>query len=258
MKKIILILFCLATIGIVKTHAAFTESYARVVVTPVPGKYTSGETLTLELSASLQAVSIDGIQVFGTLSLNTPATITYARPQAVAGLSQVLDTFTLSNDNKNASFSLSFITIDPTIPFDSEGLVSLGTITINSAQPGRFTLRFDNDRSKAIVHNELIDILTTPPAIVYDFALPTPTPTPTTAPPPTATPTPTPSSCKISDFNKDGNIDTIDFGIISINYFVIPRLWTTSRVDINHDGVVDITDYSLFAKDFGTSTGPCI
>ncbi len=71
-------------------------------------------------------------------------------------------------------------------------------------------------------------------------------------------PKPTLTSCKQGDINRDGTVDTQDLGYILVNFLKhVPEL-NIPTVDINGDGVVDLSDYSLFAKDFGTSTGPCI
>lgn len=71
-------------------------------------------------------------------------------------------------------------------------------------------------------------------------------------------PKPTLASCKQGDINRDGTVDTQDLGFLLVNFLKhVPQL-SVPTVDINGDGVVDLSDYSLFAKDFGSSTGPCI
>ncbi len=64
---------------------------------------------------------------------------------------------------------------------------------------------------------------------------------------PTPTPTATASVCN-QDINEDGVIDLSDYSILVANFLKSPI--THPRSDINRDGVVDLSDYSMLATRF--------
>ena len=74
--------------------------------------------------------------------------------------------------------------------------------------------------------------------------VPTPQVTITPTPIPTATPTP-PRSCRRSDLNCDGKVNLTDFSILLYH-------WGTSHKtgDINEDGRVNLTDFSIMLYDW--------
>lgn len=77
---------------------------------------------------------------------------------------------------------------------------------------------------------------------------PTPTPTGTATPTPTPIPTPTPAACR-ADLNNDTYVNAQDRSVLIANIFLAQP--TNSRADINGNGQVDVTDYSLLATVFG-------
>lgn len=87
---------------------------------------------------------------------------------------------------------------------------------------------------------------------VYVGVSPTLTPAPTAVP----TPTPTPILCLPADINKSGTVDGNDLGIFFTN--ALSTHPSPARADINGDGIVDLTDYSILVRDYGKSTGPCL
>lgn len=70
----------------------------------------------------------------------------------------------------------------------------------------------------------------------------------------TATASPKPQ-CSPADINQDGIVDLTDYSLLARDFF--HTTLQNPRSDINEDGVVDITDYSRLAASFFTSTGPC-
>ena len=67
--------------------------------------------------------------------------------------------------------------------------------------------------------------------------------------------TPTPTPCNIADINKDGYVDFLDkFALRGDILLTNPSY---PRSDIDHDGVVDLTDYSMLLTNYGLRTGPC-
>ncbi len=69
-------------------------------------------------------------------------------------------------------------------------------------------------------------------------------------------PSPTSSdSCKPADINRDGVVDLTDYSLLVIDFFKSPP--ANPRSDINSDGIVDLTDYSLLVKYF-LQTGSCL
>lgn len=77
-------------------------------------------------------------------------------------------------------------------------------------------------------------------------------PSPTVKPSPSSTTAPT---CNQSDINQDGIVDLTDYSLLARDFFKTSP--TVARTDINRDGIVDISDYSLLAKSFFVSTGKC-
>lgn len=69
------------------------------------------------------------------------------------------------------------------------------------------------------------------------------------------TPTPTPTACQMADINQDGIVDLTDYSLLASNFLSTSP--TVPRADINTDGIVDLTDYSLLASQFlQQCTGP--
>lgn len=56
-----------------------------------------------------------------------------------------------------------------------------------------------------------------------------------------------------ADINRDGIVDLSDYSIIVANIF--KSAYSDNRADINRDGVVDLTDYSLYVKEFNKTCG---
>ncbi len=81
------------------------------------------------------------------------------------------------------------------------------------------------------------------------------TPTTVITPRPTATPQPTASFCA-ADINTDGIIDLSDYSILVVNF--LKSTITNPRADITKDGVVDLSDYSVLATKFFQSTAQCL
>lgn len=80
----------------------------------------------------------------------------------------------------------------------------------------------------------------------------TPTRTPTRTPTPTigaASPTVTakPTSCR-EDINRDGFVDLTDYSLLSVDFFRNPP--SNPNTDINQDGITDLTDYSRLVSRF--------
>ncbi len=71
---------------------------------------------------------------------------------------------------------------------------------------------------------------------------------------PTPTATPSVNSCKPADINRDGIVDITDYSLLVIDFFKATP--SNPRSDINVDGIVDITDYSLLVGQF-LQTGSC-
>lgn len=84
---------------------------------------------------------------------------------------------------------------------------------------------------------------------------PSPSPTPTESPTLPPTPTPTGQACNQADINQDGIVDITDYSIFVSDFFKSPP--TNPRSDMNSDGIVDITDYSILVSNFFTQTGAC-
>jgi len=78
---------------------------------------------------------------------------------------------------------------------------------------------------------------------------PTTQPSPT-SPPPTPTPTPTGQPSNIlGDVNHDGHVDMADYSLF------VPKYGTNdSNCDFNKNGVVDLGDYSLLVSNYGRQT----
>ena len=94
---------------------------------------------------------------------------------------------------------------------------------------------------------------------------PTPSPTPTLTPQPTNTPTPTPTAtptfspsptpalaCNVcsADVNKDGRVSVTDYSLM-VTCFDKPASGMCTGADINKNGVIDITDYGCVINHFG-------
>ncbi len=97
---------------------------------------------------------------------------------------------------------------------------------------------------------------TTIPVGVYDvgfheYSGVVSSPTPTVAP----TATPPVNSCKSADINRDGIVDITDYSLLVIDFFKATP--ANPRSDINTDGIVDITDYSLLVSQF-LQAGVCL
>lgn len=75
----------------------------------------------------------------------------------------------------------------------------------------------------------------------------TPTPTPSSTPIPTSTATPVPEVCT-ADIDQDGFVDLSDYSVLVANF--LKTVPANARADINKDGVVDISDYSILVKHF--------
>ncbi|MFC1626686.1 right-handed parallel beta-helix repeat-containing protein [Patescibacteria group bacterium] len=82
-------------------------------------------------------------------------------------------------------------------------------------------------------------------AMEYAILL-TSTPTPTV--PSTITPTPTQSACNAADINQNGIVDISDYSLLIID--LLKTSPSNPRADINKDGIVDISDYSLLIQQF--------
>jgi len=74
-------------------------------------------------------------------------------------------------------------------------------------------------------------------------------PSPTLTPTPTATasPSPTPSACHAADLNQDKIVDLSDYSILAKNFLKTDFL---PLADINQDGLVDLADYSVMSGQF--------
>ncbi|MFN8499097.1 MAG: PQQ-dependent sugar dehydrogenase [Anaerolineae bacterium] len=83
----------------------------------------------------------------------------------------------------------------------------------------------------------------------------TPTATATATLQPTRTPTPTPTAtppCVIpGDFDANGRIDAADLSLIAAHWPERPVRAEDARYDLNHDGVIDVTDIMLVSARFG-------
>lgn len=69
-------------------------------------------------------------------------------------------------------------------------------------------------------------------------------------PAPSSTPTPAPTACQMTDINQDGIVDLTDYSLLATNFLSTSP--SVPRTDINSDGIVDLTDYSLLAIQFLT------
>ncbi len=79
-----------------------------------------------------------------------------------------------------------------------------------------------------------------------------PTRTPTATPSPTATP-----PCIIpGDFDANGRIDRADMTILAAHWPQRPVRAEDARFDLNHDGVIDVTDLMLVSRRFGQACAP--
>lgn len=123
---------------------------------------------------------------------------------------------------------------------------------------GRYDyIQFDTVNSQA---DCLTDTVTTPGATATNTQTPTPIPTPvatsTFTPTPevtlTATPTLSPivtisMACR-SDINQDGVVDLTDYSLLVNSFFQSPP--ENIRTDINVDGTVDLVDYTYLIGQF--------
>lgn len=90
------------------------------------------------------------------------------------------------------------------------------------------------------------------------FGILPPPPTPTFTPTPTPTPTPirVPVACLPADLDRNGTVDERDYNWIAVDFFSSRP--SNLRTDINHDGIVDLVDYSLLVQSYGKKTGSCL
>lgn len=65
---------------------------------------------------------------------------------------------------------------------------------------------------------------------------------------PGQTPAPVQTACQKADINQDGFVDLSDYSVIAINF--LSSSPSNPRTDINADGFVDLTDYSQLALQF--------
>lgn len=70
----------------------------------------------------------------------------------------------------------------------------------------------------------------------------------TPSPIPSSQPTPIPTACQQADINQDGIVDLTDYSLLATNF--LSTTPSVPRADINSDGIVDLTDYSLLARQF--------
>jgi hypothetical protein len=83
---------------------------------------------------------------------------------------------------------------------------------------------------------------------VWNLSYPISTPFPTTSPTSAPIPTPTQTACQKADINQDNFVDLTDYSVIAVNFFSSSP--SNPRADINADGFVDLSDYSLLAVQF--------
>lgn len=139
-----------------------------------------------------------------------------------------------------------------------------GSFTLNSMQNGTYNLEYwntttggKNTSTVTATNNQLVipvNNLSTDIALkIRHTNRPDPTPTPTSSTNPSPTPTPTPTSstqtpCQQADINQDGIVDLTDYSLLATNFLSTNP--SVPRADINSDGIVDLTDYSLLAVQF--------
>jgi hypothetical protein len=58
------------------------------------------------------------------------------------------------------------------------------------------------------------------------------------------------------DADHDGDVDLMDFNVLSSNFGQSPRIF--SQGDFTYNGSVDLLDFNVLAQNFGVTVGPSV
>jgi len=255
-----------------REKAATPEGSETIFLSPSNNTAYINQSMTVNIMANLTGKTIDGAQIVASISGTIPSNLTYT-PATISDLDIL--THGLIPTSTGKRWQLLYRSFDVAKPYTGTGLVSLGTLTFTGTESGTMTITFDAALTKIVQNQTTNDIVQLPEPGTYTFIAPVPTPTstpiptptstptpmptntpiPTATPIPTSTPTPTPIACNRADIDKNGTVNGADITLLRSVFWQSPP--TIIRADINGDGIVDLTDYSILVASYNSSTGAC-
>jgi len=246
---------------------------ASIPVTPTPPQQT-----TLSFNSSSDPNELILNQTFTVeLVLETPLPVTAAQttinfdPKKLEVISVSLDgnfnqpslLFSPSADITKANISnsggtIEYTVINPPNFTPNTGYGSIGEIVFKTKDSASNTyLNYNIDQNSYIALTALsakgsgsTNVLEETKSLTFTISSSSDTPTPTSIP--ILTPTPTPTTTSIYDLNHDGTVDILDYSIF-VEQFINPPT-TNPSADFDGDNDVDIFDYNLFVENFGHTT----
>lgn len=159
-----------------RSKASNTKGVASIILSPATSTLTPGQTVTVQLTASILDRSVDGFQIVAQLQGQVPTNLTFT-PNTPSGLQLVKNTFIFPlNVPSTKTLTLAYVTQDPTHPFSASGLVNLGSFQFTVPESGSMFIQFNPQSTKIVQTKTVEDILATPPGVTYTFASPSPIP----------------------------------------------------------------------------------
>jgi len=157
----------------IRQKAVTPQGVASVQLTPSSTSFTSGQSVTLTLSANIPPnYQVDGFQLEVAFSGAVP--LISFKKNALVGITPV----TAEMTNGGTRFRLAYITTNPQTPYATSGLTVLGAFTFTAPRGGSLTATYNTTLTKIVQNQSTEDIVGPPTNMTYTFIQPTPTPTP--------------------------------------------------------------------------------
>lgn len=170
----------------IRNQAASADAPVSIEFSSTNANFPTNQSSSIQIVANTGQATVDGFQVFATLSGAIPSDIQF-NPSSVSGLKFVRGGIGNANRNGNRVLSFAFVTENPTQPYTSAGQnVVLGTLNFTPTSAGQLSITANKTKSKSIAHGSLAAVLS--PIVSKTFTVTASNPTPTVVSSPVASP----------------------------------------------------------------------
>ena len=159
-----------------RQKATVPNGPATLFLTPNQSTIVLNSPVKIELAASIPSLTVDGFQIVASFSGTIPAPVRFTSA-TIPGLTTL--------KNQIISFpgytllKLAYISSDPIVPFQTNSIVSLGTIQFTPKIAGILNIRFDTTHTRILQNGTAKDLVSVPKSYTFTFARGYMSPTPT-------------------------------------------------------------------------------
>ncbi len=144
----------------IRNKAAVDRGRAVFIVSPEnQTEFAKDTPVEISLAVSLQNISVDGFQIAAKLEGVRSSDLRFDPAQPPEGMRIMVSKLTSPTATPASELILSYITENPSAPYNKNGLVPLGTFRMTAPGDNKLDVFFDKTASKVTVHGTAEDVL---------------------------------------------------------------------------------------------------